>query len=295
MGVESPIEADMQPSVLAQGLHVISYRAILDVPRETVSYVRRLLRAERKRRGTRKNTRALTCWWQAVFGLVWMRNGGDIRQLGLGFGISQATAYRYRDEVLDVLAEQAPHLAESLERAKTDGATHLILDGTLAGIDRVAGKTISKKGKEIDVWYSGKAHAFAANLQAVFLPDGFPIWISDPLPGSTHDITAAREHVLTVIRPYLKAMPLLADCGYEGAGIGVHVPVKRPAGGGELDIDTRTRNALLRSMRCLGERGFALLEQRWRTLRHLTISPSRVGDVAKAALVLTHFEHGKLT
>ncbi|MFB4285601.1 transposase family protein [Nonomuraea sp. MTCD27] len=135
-------------------------------------------------------------------------------------------------------------------------------------MDRVAGTKLSKKGKDIDAWYSGKAHAFTANLQAIFLPDGFPIWISDPLPGSTHDVTTAREQVLATIRPYLKDMPLLADSGYEGAGIGVHVPIKQPAGG-ELDVDTRTRNALLRGLRCLGERGFALLEQRWRTLQSI--------------------------
>jgi hypothetical protein len=122
-----------------------------------------------------------------------------------------------------------------------------------------------------------------------------PLWISGALPGSTHDITAAREQVLATIRPYLQDMPLLADSGYEGAGIGVHTPVKQPADGRELDIDTRTMNTLLRSLRCLGERGFALLEQRWRTLQHVFLSPSRVGDIAKAALVLTHFEYRKIT
>ncbi|MGJ6970020.1 hypothetical protein ACSDR0_50010 [Streptosporangium sp. G11] len=45
----------------------------------------------------------------------------------------------------------------------------------------------------------------------------------------------------------------------------------------------------------MGERVFALLEQRWRILQHVSLSPSRVGDVAKAALVLTHFEHGLIT
>ncbi len=54
-----------------------------------------------------------------------------------------------------------------------------------------------------------------------------------------------------------------------------------------IDIDTRTRNALQRSLRCLGERGFALLTQRWRVLQHITASPSRIGDIARAALVLT--------
>jgi len=55
-----------------------------------------------------------------------------------------------------------------------------------------------------------------------------------------------------------------------------------------------TRNAIQRSLRCLGERGFALLTGRWRTLQHITASPSKIGDIARAALVLTHFEHGYL-
>ena len=49
---------------------------------------------------------------------------------------------------------------------------------------------------------------------------------------------------------------------------------------------------MLRSLRCLGERGFALITQRWRTLQHITASPSKIGDIARAALILTHFEHG---
>jgi hypothetical protein len=86
-------------------------------------------------------------------------------------------------------------------------------------------------------------------------------------------------------------MPVLADPGYEGAGHGVHVPVKKPAGVKELDIGTRARNALLRSVRCLGERGFALLTQRWKTLQHVTASPGRIGLIARAVLVLVLFEH----
>jgi hypothetical protein len=70
----------------------------------------------------------------------------------------------------------------------------------------------------------------------------------------------------------------------------VHSPVKQPADGAELHIDTRTYDMLLRSLRCQGERGFALLAGRWRTLQHVTISPRKIGDIAKASLVLTHFE-----
>ena len=62
--------------------------------------------------------------------------------------------------------------------------------------------------------------------------------------------------------------------------------------------DRTTQEALApdrRSLRCLGERGFALLTGRWRALRHITATPSRIADSTRAALVLTHFEHGYIT
>ncbi|MFJ2567961.1 transposase family protein [Streptomyces sp. NPDC087568] len=66
------------------------------------------------------------------------------------------------------------------------------------------------------------------------------------------------------------------------------VPVRRPKGQSEraLHTDTRTTNSLIRGMRALGERAAAELKQRWRTLQHITISPSRIGDIARAALTL---------
>ena len=144
-----------------------------------------------------------------------------------------------------------------------------------------------------DLWYSGKAHAHGGNIQALFAPDGFPLWVSEAEPGSVHDLTAARIHALPALYPAAATgLPALADPGYHGAGIGIHVPVKQPTQGRDLDIDTRTRNALLRSLRCLVERGFALVTGRWRTLQHITASPGKIGDIARAALVLTHFEHG---
>ena len=115
-------------------------------------------------------------------------------------------------------------------------------------------------------------------------------------PGSVHDLAAARAHALPALyHAAATGLPTLADPGYDGAGIGIHMPVKQPADGRDPDIDTRTRNALQRSLRCLGERGFALLNQRWRTLQHITASPGKIGDIARAALVLTHFEHGYIT
>jgi hypothetical protein len=172
----------------------------------------------------------------------------------------------------------------------------VILDGKVFGSDRCLEKATSVKGEQTGNWYSGKARHHGGNVQAVMRPDGLPLWVSPAEPGSVHDITAARLHVLPALyRAAVLGMPTLADGGYEGSGKGICVPVKQPSDGRDLDIQNRTRNALLRSLRCLGERGFALLTQRWRTLQHVTASPSRITGITRAALVLTQFEHKYLT
>ena len=275
---------------------MIAYRATLDVPRELVAFTAKLLAAERRRRGTPAGSRALSCFGEAVLALRWFRDRTSPGALARDHGISRATAYRYLDEVIEVLAAQAPDLHQALERAKVRGFSHVILDGKIIPADRCKEPAVSVKGQLIDLWYSGKAHRHGGNIQAVLAPDGFPLWASDVEPGSVHDLTAARIHALPALyRAAATGLPALADCGYDGAGIGIHMPVKQPADGRDLDINTRTRNALQRSLRCLGERGFALLNQRWRTLQHITASPSKIGGITRAALVLTHFEHGYIT
>ena len=58
--------------------------------------------------------------------------------------------------------------------------------------------------------------------------------------------------------------------------------------------DSQARNALNRSLRGLGERGFAPLTQRRITPQHVTASPSRIGNIAEAALVLVQSENKKI-
>jgi hypothetical protein len=274
---------------------LITYRVRLDVPKDLVLFVSRLLARHRKEIGTRKNTRCLGCYRQALFGLAWYRDKTDIPRLGAGFGLSQATSYRYVAEVTKVVSAQAPGLEEALERAVAEGTPYVILDGKIVSADRCREKTVSRKGRDIDLWYSGKTKDFGGNIQGLFYPDGLPVWISDVLPGNVHDLAAARETALPALRKYTGKMPALADCGYEGAGHGILTPVRKPQGVKELDINARTRNMLLSSARCLGERGFALLSQRWKTLQHITASPGNIGQIARAALVLVLFEHKRLT
>jgi hypothetical protein len=128
----SRTKSEVSPKITYYGrLHVIAYRATLDVPREVVWFLAKLLAAERQRRGTPRGSRALTCFWQAVPGLRWFRDRTAADALARDHRISRATAYRYLDEVVTVLAEQAPDLREALEHAKDKGFSHLILDGKI--------------------------------------------------------------------------------------------------------------------------------------------------------------------
>jgi hypothetical protein len=64
-----------------------------------------------------------------ILALRWFRDRTRIEVLGRDRGISRATAYRYVAEAVDVLSEQAPGLAEALERATAEGVPYVILDG----------------------------------------------------------------------------------------------------------------------------------------------------------------------
>ncbi|MFI9594439.1 transposase family protein [Nonomuraea sp. NPDC052265] len=274
---------------------MIAHRATLDVSRALVQYVARLLHEERRLRGTPKGSRALSPFRQAVMVVRWFRGEHDVPKLGRDHRVSRATAYRNMHEGIEILAAQAPDQHQALDRAPIEGLPYMILDGTLIPIDRCAEQTLSVKGEPIDAWHSGKAHQHAGNLQAVSAPNGLPLWIADVEPGSTHDLTAARAQVLGALyAAATRGLPTLADSGYDGAGIGIHTPIKQPGGNQVLSSDNRTYNRLLRALRCPGERGFALLKGRWRTLQHITVSPNRIGHIARAALVLTHFEHDYL-
>ena len=135
---------------------MVSYRVMLDVPGELILFVYGLLAARRREIGTRKGTRRLTCCKQALFGLAWFGDKGDIPRLGRGFRLSQSTAYRYLDEVIEVLAARAPGLAEQLERALAEGTPYLILDRKVVDTDRRRERTTSRNGKTIDLRYAGK-------------------------------------------------------------------------------------------------------------------------------------------
>ena len=121
---KGPSEKDPSHGHLADGL-------LHSTSPELVQFVAKVLAAERRRRGTPRGSRALTCFWQAVLGLRWFRDRTTPDALARDHKISRATAYRYRDEVIDVLVGQAPGLIQALQRARAGGCAHVILDGTV--------------------------------------------------------------------------------------------------------------------------------------------------------------------
>ena len=130
---------------------MIACSATLDVPGELAQFVARLLLAERRRRGTPHGSRALTCFRQAVLGLRWSRDRTSPAAPARDHGISRATACRYADEVIEVLAEQAPDLRQALERAQDQGSSHVIPDGKIIPCDRRKEPAVSVKGRVIDL------------------------------------------------------------------------------------------------------------------------------------------------
>jgi DDE superfamily endonuclease len=73
-----------------------------------------------------------------------------------------------------VLAARSPKLPRALAQAKNAGHAHVVVDGTLIPIDRVAADR---------PFYSGKHRHHGMNLQVISAPDGEILWVSGPLAG----------------------------------------------------------------------------------------------------------------
>lgn len=215
--------------------------------------------------------RRLTAGRRALLALAHLRCGDTYAQLAAGFRIGIATVYRYVREAIDVLAALAPALTEAMDTIRTKA--FVILDGTLLPIDRIAVDT---------PYYSGKHKRHGMNVQVLTDPFGRLLWASPALPGSTHDLTAARTHGIT---DALAAADLKfwADKAYQGAGHPARVPFR----GRRLKRWKRRHNSSHTKIRCLAEQAIAVLKS-WRLLRKLRCSTNRITAIVQAVLVLHH-------
>ena len=151
-----------------------------------------------------------------------------------------------------------------------------MVDGTLIPIDRVAADR---------PFYSGKHQKHGMNLQVIAAPDGEILWVSGPLPGSVHDLTAAR--IWGILRDLAAAgLIMLADKGYIGAA-----RCSRPVPGPRQAASQKAANPAHAKLRTPGERANAQLKT-WHILRKLRCCPWSAGQIAKAIHVLQTREIG---
>jgi hypothetical protein len=244
---------------------MLFYRAALPLSRRTLSYVAGVIRRHRAAIGS--------CWrklnpgQQALLVLAHLRKGDTLAALGAGFGVGTATAWRYVSETVRLLAARAPRLAPALRAAKKAGHAFVVIDGTLIAIDRVARDR---------PFYSGKHKRHGMNLQVISSPTGEILWVSGPLPGSAHDLTAAR--IWGIVRELAAAgLITLGDKAYIGAGEHVLTPYR---GRGKPESQ-KAANRAHAALRAPDERANAQLKT-WHILRKLRCCPWQAGRIAKA-------------
>ncbi|KOG35897.1 transposase family protein, partial [Streptomyces viridochromogenes] len=136
-----------------------------------------------RRREIRTRRRRLPASRQALLALAHLRCGDTYARPAAGFGIGIATVHRCIREAVEALAALAPSPAEAMRTIREKAFA--ILDGTLLPIDRIAADT---------PYCSGKHKRHGTNVQVLTDPFGRLLWVSPALPGSTHDLTAARHH-----------------------------------------------------------------------------------------------------
>lgn len=134
------------------------------------------------------------------------------------------TAYRYEHEALEVISGKAPSLSDVIERMQHDGEPFCCLDGTLIRPDWVA--SCDPDTGDL-LWCSGKHTACGANVQILTGHTDHQVRTSPVEPGSAHDATAARRHVLPALsKAAADGLLALADKGCTGEGIGTSNPIE---------------------------------------------------------------------
>ncbi|MCI9887496.1 transposase [Micrococcales bacterium 31B] len=121
------------------------------------------------------------------------------------YHVSQPTVSRIIHRITPLISATLRHLIPTVD--DLDTRNPLIIDGTL-----------------LPCWswsnapgvYSGKHRTTGVNVQVACDIHGRLLWVSDPLPGSTHDTKAIREHGLLDL---VDTSQVIADRGYIGLGI----------------------------------------------------------------------------
>ncbi|MEU8975343.1 transposase family protein [Streptomyces monashensis] len=221
----------------------------------------------------------------AVIVLAVLRHDQRLADMAGGNNVSESTFRRWRDELIALLAAQAPRLDRALKKVAKRGGEMVLIDGTPIPTQRRTGRDNRRN-------YSGKHHHHGLHFIALTDEKGRLIWVSAARPGRTHDITAARhDRVLAHLRA--AGLGALADLGFRGLDNDVLDPVIvtgfHASRTHKLTPGQKEANRVLALGRAPVEHGFAQLKN-WRTLTKLRTDPARATHLLRALLVLTNLE-----
>ncbi len=261
----------------------VVYQCRLPLSTRTVNHLADLLRRHLK--AIRSRWRILQPGKIAVIVLAVLRHDQRLADMAGGNDVSESTVRRWRDELIRLLAAQAPRLDRALRKVAKQGEEVVLIDGTLISTQRRTGKANRRN-------YSGKNHHHGLHFLALTDEKGRLIWISAARPGRTHDITAARhDHILAHLRA--AGLGALADLGFRGLDNDARDPVIitgfHASRTHKLTPGQKTANRVLAVGRAPVEHGFAHLKN-WRTLTKLRTDPAHATRLLRALLVLTNLE-----
>ncbi|ALO12585.1 Transposase IS4 family protein [Streptomyces venezuelae] len=162
----------------------------------------------RRLRAIRSRWRILPSGKIAAFVLALLRHDQRLADMADGNNVSESTVRRWRDELIGLLAAQAPRMDRALKKIADQGGEVVLIDGTLIPTQRRTGKADRRN-------LSGKHRRHGLHFLALTDERGRLIWISAARPGRTHDNTSARhDHILAHLRA--AGLGALADLGLRG-------------------------------------------------------------------------------
>ncbi|MFD8008320.1 transposase family protein [Streptomyces mirabilis] len=259
------------------------YQCRLPLSTRTVKHLADLLRRHLK--AVRPRWRILPPGKIAVIVLAVLRHDQRLADMAGGNDVSESTVRRWRNELIGLLAAQAPRLDRALMKVAKQGGEVVLIDGTLIRTQRRTGRADRRN-------YSGKHRSHGLHFLALTDENGRLIWISAARPGRTHDNTAARhDHILAHLRA--AGLGALAHLGFRGLDNNIRDPVivtgYTASRTHKLTPGQKDANRVLAVGRAPVEHGFAHLKN-WGILAKLRTDPARATRLLRALLVLTNLE-----
>jgi hypothetical protein len=194
--------------------------------------------------------RALGLYRAVEAACMYLRQNATEEFIGDLTGPSQSTISRYLKLLVPVvkavLEKFVPSAADAIE----------LVQGRICLVDGTITRCWSYEEHE-ELW-NGKKRVTGFNAQLVCLLDGTTVYISDPLPGKTHDFTAFSATPVADIVQHSGGG--IGDKGYQGTGM--TTPRKKKKGG-ELGKMDKECNAEISALRAPVERVIAHFKS-WR-------------------------------